>query len=275
MIINDRSIGNQDQLFVIAGPCVIESRDLALSSADQLRRLADELDILIIYKSSFDKANRTSGTSFRGPGIDEGLNILSEVGRTTGLPILTDVHLPDQVSMVADIADVLQIPAFLCRQTDLLSAAVRTGKPTNIKKGQFVSPNEMTSVVKKARSFGGKDIMLCERGTTFGYHNLVVDIRGLQIMAETECPIIFDATHSVQLPGLHGDSSGGQREYIPVLARAAVAAGVAGLFMEVHASPDHAMSDGPNSWPISKLKSFLQDLLGIDNHVKKKLPYEY
>ena len=227
--------------------------------------------MLVVFKSSFDKANRTAGSSFRGPGIEEGLEILAEIRAETGLPVLTDVHLPDQAQPVADIVDVLQIPAFLCRQTDLLHAAAKTGKPINIKKGQFVAPTEMKAVVEKVESVGVSPVMLCERGTTFGYHNLVVDMRALDIMAETKCPVIFDATHSVQLPGGRGNQSDGEREFVPILARAAVAVGIAGLFMDVHPDPDQAMSDGPNAWPLARLERLLSDLLGLDAVVKEQL----
>jgi 2-dehydro-3-deoxyphosphooctonate aldolase (KDO 8-P synthase) len=236
-----------------------------------LRQISEELQMLVIFKSSFDKANRSAGSSFRGPGLDEGLEILKEVRAETGLPILTDIHLPTQAQPVADVVDVLQIPAFLCRQTDLLQAAAKTGKPINIKKGQFVAPTEMKAVVEKVRLAGGPAVMLCERGTTFGYHNLVVDMRALEIMAQTQCPIVFDATHSVQLPGGLGNRSGGQREFVPVLARAAVAVGIAGLFMEVHPNPDQAMSDGPNAWPLDMLDGLLRVLLDVDAVVKEDL----
>ena len=269
MILNGQLIGREYPFFLIAGPCVIETKEMALAVAYELRELADSLDILVVYKSSFDKANRTAGASFRGPGMAEGLEILAQIKSETLLPVLTDVHLPDQVPSVAEVVDVLQIPAFLCRQTDLLQAAARTGKPLNIKKGQFMAPVEMNSVVEKARAAGGKFVMLCERGTTFGYHNLVVDMRSLEIMGKLGCPVIFDATHSVQLPGGRGSQSDGQREFVPVLARAAIATRIAGLFMEVHPDPDHAMSDGPNAWPLSQLKSLLQSLIELDRIAKE------
>ena len=268
-------IGQEHRLFLIAGPCVIESRDMVLDVANQLRKISEDLDLLVVFKASFDKANRTSGSSFRGPGMEDGLSILAEIRSKTGLPVLTDVHLPDQVKPVADVVDFLLIPAFLCRQTDLLEAVAKAGKPVNIKKGQFVAPGDMRAVIEKVCSAGGQQIMLCERGTMFGYHNLVVDIRGLEIMNRTGCPIIFDATHSVQLPGGLGNESDGQREYVPVLARAAVAAGIAGLFMEVHPDPDRALSDGPNSWPLGQLVELLRDLLILDSVVKEQLQSVY
>ena len=271
MILHGRHIGREHPLFLIAGPCVIESRELALAVANRLQQIAENLDVLVVFKSSFDKANRTAGASFRGPGMDEGLETLAEVRAKTGLPVLTDIHLPDQAQPVADVVDVLQIPAFLCRQTDLLQAAAKTGKPINIKKGQFVAPVEMKAVVEKVQSAGAPGVMLCERGTMFGYHNLVVDMRALEIMAETECPVVFDATHSVQLPGARGNQSDGQREYVPVLARAAVAVGIAGLFMEVHPDPDQAMSDGPNAWPLDMLDGLLRGLLALDVVVRERL----
>ena len=271
MILHGRPLGREHPLFLIAGPCVIESREAVLAVANELQKISEDLDLLVIFKSSFDKANRTAGCSFRGPGMDEGLEILSEVRAETGLPVLTDIHLPNQAQPVADVVDVLQIPAFLCRQTDLLQAAAQTGKPINIKKGQFVAPTEMKAAVEKVQSVSAAAVMLCERGTTFGYHNLVVDMRALDIMAETKCPVVFDATHSVQLPGGRGNQSGGQREFVPVLARAAVAVGIAGLFMEVHPDPDQAMSDGPNSWPLGVLEGLLRDLLVLDGVVKDRL----
>jgi 2-dehydro-3-deoxyphosphooctonate aldolase (KDO 8-P synthase) len=271
VILHGRPIGREHPLFLIAGPCVIESRETALVTANRLQRIAENLNLLIVYKSSFDKANRTAGSSFRGPGMDEGLEILSEVRSETGLPVLTDIHIPSQAQPVAEIVDVLQIPALLCRQTDLLLAAANTGKPINIKKGQFVAPTEMRAVAQKVQSVSREPPMLCERGTTFGYHNLVVDMRGLEIMAETNCPVVFDATHSVQLPGGRGNQSGGQREFVPVLARAAVAVGIAGLFMEVHPDPEKAMSDGPNAWPLEKLEELLKELMILDGVAKDRL----
>ncbi|GHH19523.1 2-dehydro-3-deoxyphosphooctonate aldolase [Sphingomonas glacialis] len=269
-----QAVGPDHQIFFIAGPCVIESEAQSLAIATQLRAIADRLGVLLIYKSSFDKANRSSGTSFRGPGIEEGLRILEKVRAETGLPVLTDVHTEDQVKMVAEVVDVLQTPAFLARQTDFISAVAACGKPVNIKKAQFMAPGDMTHVVAKARaaatSAGVSDgnIMVCERGASFGYNNLVSDMRSLAIMQGTGCPVVFDATHSVQLPGGQGDRSGGQREFVPVLARAAVAAGVAGLFLETHPDPDQALSDGPNSWPLDQLEPLLARLMAIDAVVK-------
>jgi 2-dehydro-3-deoxyphosphooctonate aldolase (KDO 8-P synthase) len=264
-----RSIGADQPLFVIAGPCVIESETLALSTAHRLREIADRLGCLLIYKSSFDKANRSSGASFRGPGLQEGLRILERVRAETGLPVLTDVHEVQQVAPVAAVVDVLQTPAFLARQTDLIEAVAGSGKPVNIKKAQFMAPADMTHVIAKARQVadkrGGSEsaVMVTERGTSFGYNNLVVDMRSLALMRETGCPVIFDATHSVQLPGARGTSSGGQREFVPVLARAAVAVGVAGLFLETHPDPEHAQSDGPNAWPLDRFEALLTDLLKL------------
>jgi 2-dehydro-3-deoxyphosphooctonate aldolase (KDO 8-P synthase) len=269
-------IGAEHPLFVIAGPCVIESEALALRTAETLRALAERLGIFLIYKSSFDKANRSSGTSFRGPGMDEGLRILEKVRTETGLPVLTDVHTEEQVSAVAQVVDVLQTPAFLARQTDFIAAVAASGKPVNIKKGQFMAPGDMRNVVDKARSAAAAagnptdSFLLCERGASFGYNNLVSDMRALPIMAETGCPVVFDATHSVQLPGGQGDRSGGERRFVPVLARAAVAAGVAGVFLETHPDPDHALSDGPNAWPLDQLPALLADLVAIDAVVKRR-----
>jgi 2-dehydro-3-deoxyphosphooctonate aldolase (KDO 8-P synthase) len=264
-------VGIDKPFFLIAGPCAIESRELALDTAAALKEITRELGIPFIYKSSFDKANRSSGKSFRGPGMEEGLAILAEVREKIGVPVLTDVHEVDQIAPVAAVVDVLQTPAFLCRQTDFIHAVACCGKPVNIKKGQFLAPGDMKNVVAKAREAnGGADnIMVCERGASFGYNNLVSDMRGLAIMRETGCPVVFDATHSVQLPGGQGDKSGGQREHVPVLARAAIAAGVAGLFMETHPNPACAMSDGPNSWPLDKMKSLLATLVAIDKVVKQ------
>ncbi|MDQ5888455.1 MAG: 2-dehydro-3-deoxyphosphooctonate aldolase [Pseudomonadota bacterium] len=263
-------VGLQQPLFLIAGPCVIESQQLALDTAGQLKEICAELGIPFIYKSSFDKANRSSGKSFRGPGMDQGLNILAEVRKQIGVPVLTDIHEIDEIEPVAAVVDVLQTPAFLCRQTDFIHAVARCGKPVNIKKGQFLAPGDMKNVVDKAKEAnGGSDnIMVCERGVSFGYNNLVSDMRSLAIMRETGCPVVFDATHSVQLPGGQGTSSGGQREFVPVLARAAVAVGVAGLFMETHPDPAKAMSDGPNAWPLPKMKNLLATLKQIDDLVK-------
>lgn len=269
MKIADFEVGLDKPFFLIAGPCVIESREHALETAKMVRDVTGELGINTLYKSSFDKANRTSGTSFRGPGIQEGLEILQEVREDVGMPVLTDVHTPEQVHLAAKYVDMIQTPAFLCRQTDLIEAVGACGIPANIKKGQFLSPQEMVNVTKKAEAAGGSDrITVCERGATFGYNNLVVDMRGLAVMRQTGCPVVFDATHSVQLPGGQGDRSGGQREFVPVLARAAVAAGVSGLFMETHPDPDNAKSDGPNAWPTQKLKSLLITLQQIDQAVK-------
>ena len=261
--------GGEESLFFITGPCVIESRDNALRTADTLAEMASALDVLLVYKSSFDKGNRSSGESFRGLGLDTGLKILEEVRSETGLPILTDVHTPEQAALAGDIVDMLQTPAFLCRQTDLIVAAAGTGLPVNIKKGQFMAPQEMRTVAKKASAAGASDLFLCERGTTFGYHNLVVDMRSLQVMASLGFPVIFDATHSVQLPGAGGDCSDGQREFVPLLARAAVAAGVAGVFMETHIDPSTALSDGPNAWPLDRLQPLLEDLLRIYEAAKQ------
>jgi 2-dehydro-3-deoxyphosphooctonate aldolase (KDO 8-P synthase) len=262
-------VGLDQPFFLIAGPCVIESREFALETAKMIADITGELGINTLYKSSFDKANRTSGSSFRGPGIEEGLEILAEVRETVGMPVLTDVHTPEQVHLAAKYVDMIQTPAFLCRQTDLIEAVGSCGIPANIKKGQFLSPQEMINVTNKAHAAGGEDrITVCERGASFGYNNLVVDMRGLAVMRETGCPVVFDATHSVQLPGGKGDKSGGQREFVPVLARAAVAAGVSGLFMETHPDPENAKSDGPNAWPTQKLKSLLAVLQELDKSVK-------
>jgi 2-dehydro-3-deoxyphosphooctonate aldolase (KDO 8-P synthase) len=266
--IRGREIGRHQPLFLIAGPCVIESRSSAIEAAEVLREIADRLGLLLVYKSSFDKANRTSGSTFRGPGMEQGLAILAEVREQCGLPVLADIHSPEQARPVSEVVDVLQIPAFLCRQTDLIGAAAATGKPVNIKKGQFLSPEEMVAVAAKAQAAGSEDITVCERGTTFGYNNLVVDMRSLNILERSGCPVVFDATHSVQLPGAGGDRSGGQREFVPVLARAAVAAGISGLFLEVHPEPDKAPSDGPNAWPLNQLEVLLGDLMTLDAVVK-------
>ena len=257
-------------LFLIAGPCVVESRELQIEVAGRLREMTSELKIPFIFKSSYDKANRSSGKSFRGLGMEEGLKILGEVKKQLNVPVLTDVHEADEVKPVATVVDVLQTPAFLCRQTDFIRAAASAGKPVNIKKGQFLSPQEMKNVVDKAREASGQDnVMVCERGFSFGYGNLVSDMRSLSIMRDTGCPVVFDATHSVQLPGGQGTSSGGQREFIPVLARAAVASGISGLFMETHPRPEQAKSDGPNAWPLGMMKELLETLLEIDRTVKK------
>ena len=269
MKIANFEVGLDQPFFLITGPCVIESREFALETARMIADVTGELGINTLYKSSFDKANRTSGTSFRGPGIEEGLEILAEVRETVGIPVLTDVHTPEQVTLAANYVDMIQTPAFLCRQTDLIEAVGACGIPANIKKGQFLSPQEMVNVTKKAQAAGGTDrITVCERGASFGYNNLVVDMRGLAVMRNTDCPVVFDATHSVQLPGGQGDKSGGQREFVPVLARAAVAAGVAGLFMETHPDPANAKSDGPNAWPTQQLKTLLTVLQQLDQSVK-------
>ncbi|HRD33697.1 MAG TPA: 3-deoxy-8-phosphooctulonate synthase [Rhodocyclaceae bacterium] len=266
----DFEVGLDRPFFLIAGPCVIESREMAFDTAGRLKEICAELDIPFIYKSSYDKANRSSGKSFRGLGMDTGLDILAEVRAKLGVPVLTDVHAIDEIPAVAAAVDVLQTPAFLCRQTDFIHAVAACGKPVNIKKGQFLAPGDMKQVVDKARdAAGGADrIMVCERGVSFGYNNLVSDMRSLAIMRETACPVVFDATHSVQLPGGQGTSSGGQREFVPILARAAVAVGVAGLFMETHPDPAKALSDGPNAWPLGKMKTLLATLRDIDRLVK-------
>jgi len=261
--------GNTQPIFLIAGTCVVESEAMALDTAGALKEICADLGVPFIYKSSFDKANRSSSSSFRGPGMEEGLRILAEVKRQIEVPILTDVHEDTAMDEVADVVDVLQTPAFLCRQTNFILRAAGAGKPVNIKKGQFLSPWEMQNVVDKAKSTGNEDIMVCERGFSFGYNNLVSDMRSLAIMRGTGCPVVFDATHSVQLPGGKGDASGGQREFIPVLARAATAAGIAGLFMETHPDPNKALSDGPNAWPLDKMRALLEMLVSIDTNIKK------
>jgi 2-dehydro-3-deoxyphosphooctonate aldolase (KDO 8-P synthase) len=258
-------------LFLIAGPCVVESRQLQMDTAGELKRICDELAVPFIFKSSYDKANRSSAKSFRGPGMEQGLAILAEVRKALGVPVLTDVHTEEEVPVAARVVDVLQTPAFLCRQTDFIRAAASAGKPVNIKKGQFLSPWEMKNVVDKAREASGQDnILVCERGFSFGYNNLVSDMRSLMVMRETGCPVVFDATHSVQLPGGQGSASGGQREFVPVLARAAVATGVAGLFMETHPDPARALSDGPNAWPLALVRQLLETLKEIDALVKQR-----
>jgi 2-dehydro-3-deoxyphosphooctonate aldolase (KDO 8-P synthase) len=263
-------VGLDRPLFLIAGPCVIESRQMALDTAGVLKETCASLGIPFIYKSSYDKANRSSTRSFRGLGLDQGLDILAEVKRQIGVPVLTDVHAEDQIEAVAAVADVLQTPAFLCRQTDFIQACARSGRPVNIKKGQFLAPGDMMQVVAKAREASADaDILVCERGASFGYNNLVSDMRSLAIMRGTGCPVVFDATHSVQLPGGQGSTSGGQREFVPVLARAAVATGIAGLFMETHPDPDKALSDGPNAWPLGQMSSLLAVLRDIDALVKR------
>jgi 2-dehydro-3-deoxyphosphooctonate aldolase (KDO 8-P synthase) len=262
-------VGLDHPMFLIAGPCVVESRQLQMDVAGELKVICADLGIPFIFKSSYDKANRTSLSSFRGPGMEDGLQILADVRKHVAVPVLTDVHSEDEVAPAAEVVDVLQTPAFLCRQTDYIQAVARAGKPVNIKKGQFLAPEDMKRVVEKAKAASGSDnVLVCERGTTFGYHNLVSDMRGLAIMRDTGCPVVFDATHSVQMPGAQGASSGGRREFVPVLARAAVAAGVAGLFMETHPKPDEALSDGPNSWPLGRMRALLETLKEIDATVK-------
>lgn len=267
-------IGIDKPLFLMAGPCVIESEQLAMDTAGQLKNITDNLKIPFIYKSSFDKANRSSAKSFRGLGLEQGLQILAKVKKEFGVPVVTDVHEDTPLHEVAKIVDVLQTPAFLCRQTNFIQKVAGIGLPINIKKGQFLSPWDMQYVVEKARQVSKELIMVCERGVTFGYNNLVSDMRSLAIMRTTQCPVVFDATHSVQLPGGQGGSSGGQREFIPVLARAAVAAGISGLFMETHPNPEKALSDGPNSWPLPKIAELLMTLQEIDKTVKKTLLIE-
>ncbi|NEX20201.1 3-deoxy-8-phosphooctulonate synthase [Thiorhodococcus mannitoliphagus] len=261
-------VGLQHPLFLIAGPCVIESEGLAHETAGALKEMTDALGIPFIYKSSFDKANRSSGGSFRGPGLEAGLKILESVRQRVGVPVLTDVHEDTPLGEVADVVDVLQTPAFLCRQTNFIQAVASQGKPVNLKKGQFLAPWDMRHVVEKARATGNDQIMVCERGVSFGYNNLVSDMRALAVMRETGCPVVFDATHSVQLPGGQGDKSGGQREFVPVLARAAVAAGVSGIFMETHPRPHEALSDGPNAWPLGRMRELLATLVELDRLVK-------
>ena len=261
-------VGLDQPLFLIAGPCVVESEALALETAARLKDIAAAVDVPFIYKSSFDKANRSSHESYRGPGIEEGLRILARVRDEVNVPVLTDVHEDTPIDEVASVADVLQTPAFLCRQTNFIQRVAAAGRPVNIKKGQFLAPADMRHVANKARSVGNEQIMVCERGASFGYNNLVSDMRSLAIMRETGCPVVFDATHSVQMPGGLGDKSGGQREMVPVLARAAVAAGVAGLFMETHPNPDEALSDGPNSWPTGLMQDLLGQLKAIDQVAK-------
>ena len=276
MQLHGHKIGLDQPFFLIAGPCVIESEELQMRTAERLKAVTDKLGILLFFKSSFDKANRSSGTSFRGPGMDEGLRILAKVRSEIGVPVLTDVHDIPQIAPVAAVVDMLQTPAFLARQTDFITAVASAGKPVNIKKGQFMAPHDMVNVVDKARTAAkasggdGDNILVCERGASFGYNNLVSDMRSLAIMRETGCPVVFDATHSVQLPGGQGTSSGGQREHVPVLARAAVAAGVSGLFMETHPDPANAKSDGPNAWPLDRMESLLETLVAIDAAVKQR-----
>ena len=262
-------VGLDQPFFLIAGPCVIESEQLQLDVAGQLKEISSALGINFIFKSSFDKANRTSGTAFRGPGMEEGLRVLAEVKRQIGVPVLTDVHEYTPMDEVASVVDVLQTPAFLVRQTDFIKKVCATGKPVNIKKGQFLSPWDMKPVVEKAKSTGNQQIMVCERGASFGYNNLVSDMRSLSVMRDTGCPVVFDATHSVQLPGGQGTSSGGQREFVPVLARAAVAVGVAGVFMETHPDPAKALSDGPNAWPLGQMRALLETMQALDRVAKQ------
>ncbi len=262
-------VGLDKPLFLIAGPCVIESEQLQVDVAGQLKEITGRLGVNFIFKSSFDKANRTSISSFRGPGMEEGLRVLAEVKRQIGVPVLTDVHEYTPMDEVASVVDVLQTPAFLVRQTDFITKVCAAGKPVNIKKGQFLSPWDMKPVVEKAKSTGNHQIMVCERGASFGYNNLVSDMRSLSVMRETGCPVVFDATHSVQLPGGQGASSGGQREFVPVLARAAIAVGVAGIFMETHPDPSKALSDGPNAWPLGKMEVLLHTLLELDQITKR------
>src|SRR6478672_4644517 len=270
-----RDVGLDRPFFLIAGPCVVESEELQLRTAERLKGIAEKLGVHFIFKSSFDKANRSSDKSFRGPGLEEGLRVLEKVRDALGVPLLTDVHDIPQIKPVAEVVDVLQTPAFLARQTDFIHAVAASGKPVNIKKAQFMAPHDMKNVVDKARSaaqaagVNEEAIMVCERGASFGYNNLVSDMRGLAIMRETGCPVVFDATHSVQLPGGQGTSSGGQREHVPVLARAAVAVGISGLFMETHPDPANALSDGPNAWPLDRMESLLTTLLTIDRTVKE------
>lgn len=265
-------VGLDQPLFLIAGPCVIESREMAFDTAGRLQELCRKLGINFIYKSSYDKANRSSGKSYRGLGMEQGLDILADVRNKLGVSVLTDVHAEHEIAAVAAVVDVLQTPAFLCRQTDFIQACAASGKPVNIKKGQFLAPSDMKQVVLKAKEAnqGADSIMVCERGASFGYNNLVSDMRSLAIMRETGCPVVFDATHSVQLPGGQGDRSGGQREFVPVLARAAIAVGVSGLFMETHPDPAKALSDGPNAWPLPQMEVLLEQLMELDALVKRK-----
>lgn len=275
MLLCDRQVGVTERLFIIAGPCVIESEEMTMSVAEKLKYIGTRMDILVIFKSSFDKANRSSGKSFRGLGMDEGLRILEKVRTELDMPVLTDVHTEEQICAVAQVVDILQTPAFLARQTDFINAVAACGKPVNLKKGQFMAPHDMKNVVAKARAAAEEAgvntdaFMVTERGASFGYNNLVSDMRSLAIMRETDCPVVFDATHSVQLPGGQGEKSGGQREFVPILAQAAVAVGVAGLFMETHPDPDNAMSDGPNAWPLDQAEALLRRLIAIDEVVKR------
>jgi 2-dehydro-3-deoxyphosphooctonate aldolase (KDO 8-P synthase) len=272
MKLSSFEVGNDQPLFLIAGTCVVESEQMSVDTAGTLKEICAGLGVPFIYKSSFDKANRSSAGSFRGPGMEEGLRILGEVRRQLDVPVLTDVHEDTPMDEVADVVDVLQTPAFLCRQTNFILRVAKAGKPVNIKKGQFLSPWEMQNVVDKAKSTGNENIMVCERGFSFGYNNLVSDMRSLAVMRGTGCPVVFDATHSVQLPGGKGTASGGQREFVPVLSRAAIAVGVAGLFTETHPDPENALSDGPNAWPLGQMQALLETLVAIDETVKNK-PY--
>ena len=270
----DFEVGLDRPLFLMAGPCVIESEQLVLDTAGELKQVCKDLKIPFIFKSSFDKANRSSSKSFRGPGIEKGLAILEKVRASLGVPVVTDVHEDTPLEEVSSVVDVLQTPAFLCRQTNFIQNVASQQKPVNIKKGQFLSPWDMQQVVSKARETGNQQILVCERGASFGYNNLVSDMRSLAVMRQTGCPVVFDATHSVQLPGGQGSSSGGQREFVPVLARAAVAAGVSGLFMETHPDPDKALSDGPNAWPLAKIQSLLEVLVLLDQATKASAMHE-
>lgn len=272
MQIAGRDVGPDKPFFLIAGPCVIESRDLVFEVAETMRDICARLDIPYVFKASFDKANRTSASSFRGPGLDEGLAVLADVKKQLGVDVLTDVHLVEQVDAVASVVDVMQTPAFLCRQTDFIQAVCKPGIPVNIKKGQFLAPWDMKNVVAKARATGNANVMVCERGVSFGYNTLVSDMRGLALMRECECPVVFDATHSVQQPGGEGTASGGQSQLIPVVARAAIGAGVSGLFLETHPDPDTALSDGPNMWPLARMEELLSLLVTLDAAVKAR-PY--
>lgn len=264
-----KQIGMEQPFFLIAGPCVIESEKIAMQTAEVLKKTCDDLGVMLIYKSSFDKANRSSAASYRGPGLSKGLEILNQVKTEYSLSILTDVHEDTPLDEIADVVDVLQTPAFLCRQTNFIQRVAATMKPVNIKKGQFLSPWEMKYVVDKAKSAGNQHIMVCERGVSFGYNNLVADMRSLAVMRETGCPVVFDATHSVQLPGAQGGASGGQREFVPILARAAISVGVAGIFMETHPNPNQALSDGPNSWPLHLMPTLLKQLKQLDDVIKQ------
>lgn len=270
MKLGEFQVGLEHPLFLIAGPCVVESEQMAMDTAGTLKALTDRLGIPFIYKSSFDKANRSSGESYRGPGLEAGLKILEKVKRDIGVSLLTDVHEDTPLNEVAAVVDVLQTPAFLCRQTNFIKSVASQGVPVNLKKGQFLAPWDMKHVVEKARATGNQQIMVCERGASFGYNNLVSDMRSLAVMRECQVPVVYDATHSVQLPGGQGNASGGQREFVPVLARAAVAAGIAGLFMETHPNPEKALSDGPNSWPLDRMEALLETLMELDQVTKRR-----